>query len=427
MWGDIARNLTQEKVKLIKQRRKKQLNEILHYNTPQNKFCREPVSVQNDTPCHSEPARNLTQEKVMIIEHLSLLDFRNASNSEIEFDSGINVICGSNAAGKTNILEAIFYFASGKSFRNCKDREMIRFGCDKSNIAMRFSNGKAVKKMTATLSKGGRRVIRIGESMPLRMAEYIGQFRAVIFTPDHLSLVKGSPENRRRFLDLAICQSFPRYAPTLSEYNRVLAQKNALLKKGNVNDDLLAVYNDRLAVLAGIITINRKKYVTKLEEEAKKFLFDMSDGKEELSIHFQTQAGDFETQEELRDQYKELFEKKAYYEKERFISQYGAQKDDFTVYINKKSAKMYGSQGQQRSVVLALKLAEGELSSKLTGDYPVFLLDDILSELDKDRKEYILSRITDRQVIITGCESEIFKTENAKRILVRNGEVQALN
>ena len=127
----------------------------------------------------------------MIIEHLSLLDFRNASNSEIEFDSGINVICGSNAAGKTNILEAIFYFASGKSFRNCKDREMIRFGCDKSNIAMRFSNGKAVKKMTATLSKGGRRVIRIGESMPLRMAEYIGQFRAVIFTPDHLSLVKG--------------------------------------------------------------------------------------------------------------------------------------------------------------------------------------------------------------------------------------------
>ena len=363
----------------------------------------------------------------MIIEHLSLLDFRNASNSEIEFDSGINVICGSNAAGKTNILEAIFYFASGKSFRNCKDREMIRFGCDKSNIAMRFSNGKAVKKMTATLSKGGRRVIRIGESMPLRMAEYIGQFRAVIFTPDHLSLVKGSPENRRRFLDLAICQSFPRYAPTLSEYNRVLAQKNALLKKGNVNDDLLAVYNDRLAVLAGIITINRKKYVTKLEEEAKRFLFDMSDGKEELSIHFQTQAGDFETQEELRDQYKELFEKKAYYEKERFISQYGAQKDDFTVYINKKSAKMYGSQGQQRSVVLALKLAEGELSSKLTGDYPVFLLDDILSELDKDRKEYILSRITDRQVIITGCESEIFKTENAKRILVRNGEIQTIN
>jgi DNA replication and repair protein RecF len=291
---------------------------------------------------------------------------------------------------------------------------------------MRFSDGKTSKVMNATLQKSGRRVIKIGHSLPLRMAEYIGQFRAVIFTPDHLNLVKGSPENRRRFLDLAICQSFPRYAPTLSEYNRVLAQENAMLKRGNVNDDLLAVYNDRLATLAGVITVNRKKYVQKLEEESKKFLFDMSGGKEELALHFQTQAGDFETQEELRDQYRDIFEKKAEYEKERFSAQYGAQKDDFSVYINKKSAKMYGSQGQQRSVVLALKLAEGELSSKLTGDYPVFLLDDILSELDKDRKEYILSRITDRQVIITGCESEIFDSGVGKRIFVKNGKVSEI-
>ncbi len=359
----------------------------------------------------------------MQITHLSLRNFRNAEDSDIKFESGVNVICGANAAGKTNILEAIFYFAAGKSFRNCKDRELISFGSDKGNIAMRFSTENVDIKMSATLVKGGRRIIRIGESEPLRMQEYIGRFRAVIFTPDHLNLVKGAPENRRRFLDLAICQSFPRYAAALSEYNRVLAQKNALLKRGNVIDELLAVYNERLAGLAAVITVNRRKYIKKLEEEAKKFLFDMSGQKEELSISYQTQSGELLTQEEIRERYLALFEEKKEQEKEKFLALYGAHKDDFSVTINKKSARMYGSQGQQRSVVLALKLAEGELSAKLTGEYPVFLLDDILSELDKDRKNYILSRITDRQVIITGCESEVFESENGKKIFVCDGKI----
>ena len=361
----------------------------------------------------------------MEIKHLSLRDFRNANETELDFKSGVNVICGSNAAGKTNILESIFYFAAGKSFRNCKDREMIAFGKDKGLAAISFISGKTENKMSATLSKHGRRAIRIGESAPLRLSEYIGRFRAVIFTPDHLSLVKGAPENRRRFLDLAICQSFPRYAASLSEYNKILAQKNALLKKGNVIDQLLEVYNERLASLAAIITVNRRKYVAKLEEEAKKFLFDMSGNKEELRLSYQSQAGDLETVEEIRDKYKEIFAEKMQFEKDKYFSYYGAHKDDFAVYVNKKSVKTYASQGQQRSVVLALKLAEGELSAKLTGEYPVFLLDDILSELDKDRKGYILSRITDRQVIITGCEKEIFESDiDVNRIFVENGVSQ---
>jgi DNA replication and repair protein RecF len=207
----------------------------------------------------------------MNIKHLSLRDFRNAVESEIDFSSGVNVICGANAAGKTNILEAIFYFAAGKSFRNCKDKELIRFGCEKGQIGIKFATQNVDWDMTAVLNKSGRRAIRLGEGPALKMTEYIGRFRAVIFTPDHLSLVKGSPENRRRFLDLAICQSFPRYAPTLNEYNRVLAQKNALLKRGNVIDELLEVYNERLASLASVITVNRRKYVQRLEEEAEKF------------------------------------------------------------------------------------------------------------------------------------------------------------
>ncbi len=364
----------------------------------------------------------------MEIKHLSLRDFRNAQETELDFKSGVNVICGCNAAGKTNILESVFYFAAGKSFRNCKDRELISFGKEKGQIGIVFQSGKVETSMSATISKQGRRAIRIGESAPLRLSEYIGRFRAVIFTPDHLSLVKGSPENRRRFLDLAICQSFPRYASSLSEYNKILAQKNALLKRGNVIDQLLEVYNERLASLAAVITVNRRKYVARLEEEASKFLLDMSGNKEELRLVYQSQAGDIETQEEIRDRYREIFAEKMQFEKDKFFSHYGAQKDDFAVSVNKKSVKLYASQGQQRSVVLALKLAEGELSAKLTGEYPVFLLDDILSELDKDRKGYILSRITDRQVIITGCENEIFESDiKANRIFVENGVSSNIN
>ena len=358
----------------------------------------------------------------MEIKHLSLKDFRNAKETELDFKSGVNVICGSNAAGKTNILESIFYFAAGKSFRNCKDRELIAFGSDAGKIEMVFSSNGVENRMSAILSKQGRRQIRVGESAPLRLSEYIGRFRAVIFTPDHLSLVKGSPENRRRFLDLAICQSFPRYASCLSEYNKILAQKNALLKKGKVVDELLEVYNERLATLAAVITVNRRKYVMKLEEEAKKFLFDMSGSREELKLVYQSQAGEAETQDEIKEKYREIFSEKMQFEKDKFFCFYGSHRDDFSVTVNKKSVKAYASQGQQRSVVLALKLAEGELSAKLTGEYPVFLLDDILSELDKDRKNYILSRITDRQVIITGCEKEVFETDSdVNRIFVENG------
>ncbi|MBQ0108731.1 MAG: DNA replication/repair protein RecF [Clostridiales bacterium] len=358
----------------------------------------------------------------MLVKKLYLKDFRNAEEDDISFGDGINVIYGKNAAGKTNILESIFYFAAGKSFRNCKDREMIAFGKEKALAEMVFSGNYGEKKMKAELSRSEKRKIFLGANGPLKLSEYLGNFRAVVFTPDHLSLIKGSPENRRRFLDLAICQSFPRYASSISEYNRVTVQKNALLKSERISDDLLAVYNDRLAILSAVVTVNRRKYVSKLCEEASAFLGDMSGGKETLALHYQSGCGDALTQEEIREAYKKLFAEKLEAEKEKKISLYGAHKDDFLVCVNKKSARLYGSQGQQRSTVLALKLAEGELSYKLTGEYPVFLLDDILSELDEERQKYILSRIGERQVIITGCESDAFYGE-ARKIFVNEGKI----
>ena len=359
----------------------------------------------------------------MRVERLFVKDFRNAEQTDIRFEDGVNIICGANAAGKTNLLEAMFYFAAGKSFRNCRDRELIRFGCDSADIKLEFTGGIGVSRtMSAHFTKNGPRVLKNGENRVTKLSEYLGAFRAVIFTPDHLSLVKGAPENRRRFLDLAICQSFPRYAAALTELNRVLAQKNSVLRRGNADKLLLEVYNERLAALSAGVTLNRKKYVRRLEAESKKFIDDMCSGRETVHIEYRTQGGESDSAEELKEHYRAAMDEHSSSEQERGMALYGAHKDDFAVYINKKSARSYGSQGQQRSAVLALKLAEGELSAQLTGEYPVFLLDDILSELDPGRKEFILSRLGGRQVMITGCESDIFGA-GSNSVFIKEGRV----
>ncbi|MBP5155689.1 MAG: DNA replication/repair protein RecF [Clostridia bacterium] len=364
----------------------------------------------------------------MQINSLSVKNFRNAEETRLEFDGGVNIICGANAAGKTNLLEAVFYFAAGKSFRNCRERELIRFGCESAEIKLEFADSAGNRRnMSAVFQKDRPRVLKVGENRVTRLADYLGAFRAVIFTPDHLSLVKGAPENRRRFLDLAICQSFPRYAAALTELNRTLAQKNAVLRRPGADRVLLDVYNERLASLSAGITLNRRKYVRRLESEADRFISEMCEGRESLKTEYRSQGGDNDTLESLRERYREVISEHAETEIERGISLYGAHKDDFSVSINKKSARSYGSQGQQRSAVLALKLAEGELSARLTGEYPVFLLDDILSELDPARKEYILSRLEGRQVIITGCESGIFGAYGRNSVFIEDGRICSFN
>lgn len=360
----------------------------------------------------------------MRVNGISLHSFRNYGDETADFSGGVNIICGENAAGKTNILEAIFYYAAGKSFRNCKDRELIRFGCDSAETEMLFDTPAGQKKMSVSYTKLGKRAIRLGQSPALKTREFMGLFRAVVFTPDHLSLVKGAPETRRRFLDLAICQSFPRYAPTVQEYNRILLQKNALLKTACAGGELLDIYNERLSLLAAVITVNRAKYVSRLIPAANGFLSEMSREREELTAMYRSQCGVCGgNQEEVKNAYRKLFSAHMADEREKGFCVCGVQKDDVSFYINGKSIRLYGSQGQQRSAVLAMKLAEGELSASLTGDHPVYLLDDILSELDNGRREFILSMLSGRQVIITGCGGEVYDIAGANRICVSDGKI----
>lgn len=360
----------------------------------------------------------------MYISKLSLCNFRNEQDGDIEFIDGINMICGQNAAGKTNLLEAVFMFAAGKSFRGCHDREMIKFGLDRAEIAIEFHSAAGKKNFSVRMSKNSRREIYREGIRLTKMSEFLGVFRAVIFMPDHLNLIKGSPECRRRFIDMAICQSYPRYVAAVNEYNRILNQKNAMLKRDGFDSTLLDVYDDRMAVLAGNITVNRQKFLDLLSQAVIPFHEDMTSGNETIGFVYRSDAGDANTADDISDAYRRLWHAKRDNEIERRMTLIGPHKDDFNVLINGKTAKSYASQGQQRSAVLSMKLAEGKLSADLTGEAPVFLLDDVLSELDDGRQRFILSRISAGQVLITGCEKNAFGDLRGGRLIsVKDGNI----
>ncbi len=345
----------------------------------------------------------------MKVKEISLVNFRSFSNFKCKFDEGTNIILGENATGKTNILEGIFVFATAKSFRGVKENEMIRFGESGCESEILFEDRYTENRLKLCFRKNKSKLL-LRNSMPVsKISEYVGQFRAVIFTPDHLNLVKGSPEFRRRFIDMAICQSFPKYVNALSEYNRYCLQKNAMLRKG-VNYALLDVYNEKMATAAGIISVNRQKYIKALSTKSCIFHKEISGGAENLVLEYLTNAGNEEyTKEEYAERYLQLYQEKKETEIFRGMCLFGPQKDDFRIMINEKNSRHYASQGQQRTAVLCLKLAEGELSMELTGEYPVFLLDDVLSELDDERKKKLLMNMPAKQVIITGCDVEIMK------------------
>jgi DNA replication and repair protein RecF len=333
--------------------------------------------------------------------------FRNHAHSSAEFAGGVNVITGGNGAGKTNMLEGIFLFASGKSFRGQKDREIIRFGDNVAYLKLVFEDRFSVHTLETELFKNNKRRLLKDGCEVKKLSEYLGLFRAVIFTPDHLKIVKASPENRRRLMDMAICQTFPRFVASLSEYNRILTQKNNLLRTGltSLSLPMIDVYNEKLSSLSSLITLNRYNYVSKLGEKAAECLLEMTGCKEKLELNYITQYGKEFSRDKLREGCMNLFERKKDDEINRKMSLYGCHHDDFGISINGKDARLYASQGQQRSIVLSLKLAEGELARQYTGEDGVFLFDDVLSELDEARRKYVTEKLKGRQFIITGCDS----------------------
>ncbi len=339
--------------------------------------------------------------------------YRNLKEGTFIPSSGINVIYGKNANGKTNLLEAMWLFTGGRSFRGSKDSELCAIGGGSAWLRMDFFSEEREQKAEITIQNGRRSAVLNGVEKRSASA-LVGKFCAVIFSPDHLSLVKEGPSFRRNFLDGALCQLRPAYARLLGQYNRTLLQRNALLKDVTRHRELLdtlEIWDERLAQLGGSIMAERLRYTQKIAAAASQIYAEISQEEQPLAIAYETQIPILDGGE-ASDLARLLSEKLARSHRADVAAGFttaGPHRDDLQLNLGEKSARIFGSQGQQRSIVLALKLAESQMIAERSGERPVIFLDDVMSELDAQRQDYLLNRLENKQVFITCCDPDSVK------------------
>ena len=369
----------------------------------------------------------------MQCNRIEVTNFRNIEHAQVEFDSGVNVLVGDNAQGKTNLLEAIYLCALGKTFRGAKDAELVRFGQEECSIVQHFSDSAREQVIEMQLgTKARRRVYHNGVSLA-RTSQLLGNFRVVLFCPEHLSLVKDGPAERRNFLDVAISQLHPAYIRSLQKYNQLLKQRNSLLKLAETDrktfDDTIELWSAQLAHEAAYIASVRYEYVKKLNMHVGAFFTGMSGESESVCVRYMGKAhveeDMYADKEYCERAYMRLYMSHHDREIAAGSTLWGIHRDDLEIELNGKYARIFASQGQQRSIALAMKMAEAEISREICGqEYPVFLFDDVLSELDAGRRAYLLGEIHDRQVIMTSCESHLTGTKNT--VYVKQGTYKKL-
>lgn len=364
------------------------------------------------------------QVTALIVQELNYDGFRNLKTGTIRPAQGVNIVYGSNAQGKTNLLEAIWFFTGGRSFRGAKDSETVAIGREKGTLKMRFTAFEREQEAEISIEK--RRSVKVNGIPQSSAAALAGHFCAVVFSPAHLSMIKDGPEGRRRFLDAAYCQLRPGYIRILSEYQRTLAQRNALIKRMRQNGgsaDELTVWNERLAKSGAQVIAARTAYIRKLAVAAGDIYKGFSGGKEPLKIHYHSLIGDETTAvQEIGTRLYTLLENNTAADLAAGFTTVGPHRDDLAIDISGLSARIYASQGQQRSAVLSLKLAEASVLREVTGEQPVALLDDVMSELDLSRQDYILNHISGWQVFLTCCDpSAVIRLTNGKAFYVENG------
>ena len=365
----------------------------------------------------------------MNVIDLKLYDFRNYRELEIGFDPGVNLIVGNNAQGKTNLLEAVTYLGSGRSFRAQKNSEMVRFTADFADIQGRVFSQDREQTLRWVLFSGSRprQVYRNGAKKKTA-AEISGVLQTVLFCPEDLMVLKTGASARRRLGDNALCQLRPNYEAALTEYNRILEQKNRILKDRHENPallDILPEYNTRLCQVGALLISYRARFYEGLSKAAKSYHESFSGGNEEFSLQYKTVSTVFDPFASVDTLTGNLLDHlQSHYRAELESSQCltGPHKDDFTVCLSGIDLKAYGSQGQTRTAAISLKLAQRELMEKATGQMPVLLLDDVLSELDPGRQDFVLNQIKSGQVFITCCEPGRF-TKLGKTIEISNGQL----
>ncbi|MBO5130852.1 DNA replication/repair protein RecF [Clostridium sp. D43t1_170807_H7] len=359
----------------------------------------------------------------MFIKRLQMLNYRNYNVLDISLGPHVNVFMGDNAQGKTNILEGIYYCAFARSHRTSKDRELINWNSDNALLSVTVGRERLDKRIDISILKDGKKAIQINKIKIKKIGELFGNFNVVMFSPEDLKIIKDSPGVRRKFIDMELCQLNPKYYYNLVQYNKVLNERNSILRNRNINKDILDVYDMQLVEFGYNIIMDRLEYIEKLNKYSTKIHSDITSGKERIEFKYISTIKDLEN---IRENFYSLLEKNRVRDCERGITSVGPHRDDFTVLINDIDTKSYGSQGQQRTAVLTIKFSSLKIIKELTGEHPVLLLDDVLSELDFSRKRYILSTIGDIQTIITctGIEDLYeYLDDKSKVFKVKDGEI----
>lgn len=349
----------------------------------------------------------------MVIESLDLLNYRNYEKLSISFSDKVNILYGDNAQGKTNVLEAIYVAGTTKSHRGSKDKEMISFSSDDAHIRLIVKKNGIKRKIDMHLKKTKTKGIAV-DGIPIKRAiELLGIINIVFFSPEDLNIIKSGPSERRRFMDMELCQLDKIYAHNLVNYNKVLIQRNKLLKDISMNPslkDTLDIWDMQLVKFGKEIIKLRKKFIFQLNEIIYEIHKNLSGDKEELSIRYDQDVDESTFSDKLLENRDKDIRLKA--------TGVGPHRDDISFNIYDMDIKKYGSQGQQRTCALSLKLSEIELVKKITNDSPVLLLDDVLSELDAKRQNYLLNYINQVQTIVTctGVDEFIFNRIHIDKI-----------
>lgn len=362
----------------------------------------------------------------MFIKSLFLQNFRNYTNETIEFCDGINILTGANAQGKTNASEAIFFLCTGYSPRANRDKLVIKSGCDSALI-----NGKACSlygdvNVQITFDKSDKKTIHINGVKVNKIGELMGNMNSVFFNPAELKLVQESPEDRRRFLNISLSQMNKSYFYALARYNKILLQRNNLLKEPDeyLIRDTLPVWDEQLCLQAGKIIKARNDFLKILAPIAEEKHSLLSGGAEKLTM--KTENGYAGTEEEIAFNLKTDLKNNLNRDIRLGFTSIGPHRDDIKFTLNGDDVKVFGSQGQQRTVALSLKLAETEVFYSRFGEYPILILDDVLSELDKKRQRKLLSSVKDIQTIFTSTalDRSIFRSYEYNRIKISGGKVE---
>ncbi len=353
----------------------------------------------------------------MWIKNIKINNFRNYNKEEINLEKNINVFYGENAQGKTNIIESIFLCSMGKSFRAKKDKEMINLNSSNACIEVEYQKQDREGKIKIELQN--KKNIFINGIKIKKLSELLGNINIVIFTPDDINILKGGPQNRRRFLDIMISQLKPNYMYNLNMYLKTLEQRNKYLrqiKEEKKDEYLLDIWDEKLSEYAINIYKYRKEFIDKIKNKIKIIHNEITDNKEDIEIEYITECTDKEIYLNLLKQRRKLDIIKGFTTK-------GIHRDDFMIYINNRELSLYGSQGQHRTSILSLKLSELNIIYDEIGEYPILLLDDFMSELDEKRKKNFLEKIKNAQVIITCTEK--LRVENNKFLIynVKSGKI----